>query len=473
MAVGGTSQGWASGSGQDLALFDKFLKDWYMEQWVDLFNNQTNTAKYIRRKIVPFKGRQMIIALRTGESGAVQAIPLSGFNDGAANGAWKTVTPGYQSTDNALVKPKIIMSAIGIPQDVIDVSENDRGAFYEVVDFEMQGIKVTAAKYFDLMLYRGGRELADQLAGGTYTTSRIFVDNYFPFYKGKRIETWSTNTTGAAERGLASSADYQVVSAVDRVGGANGYQIDYSNAASLATSASEFPYTVGARTVNNNLELTGMLEIVSNANMQLNNYAGNKFYLGIDRTVVNEWQSQVIDLAGGALTFDSMQQMCDEVHDNSPGDVNAMFSHRIVRRRWARQIAFAGAAEGTAGAATYRFQNTQKFAGSLVEYQEDMHGAESEDFMKFNGRVPFFVDRYCPIAMQPTSSNNNGMIFCLDLRHWYMAQVCDWRWWAPQGRILREAQNGAFGVVAHNYMMGELVCDLPSTSGVIKNIDCF
>lgn len=467
---GGSAQGWASGSGQDLALFDKFLKDWYMEQWVDLFNNQTNTAKYIRRKVVPFKGRQMIIALRTGESGAVQAIPLSGFNDGSGTGAWKTVTPGYQTTDNALVKPKIIMSAIGIPQDVIDVSENDRGAFYEVVDFEMQGIKVTAAKYFDLMLYRGGRELAEKTAGSTTTTD--IVDNYFPFYKGKRVESWTTNDTAGTELSNAAAADYQTVSAVSRTEGATGFTVTYSNASSAPPLTSAYPYTVGARTTTTNLELTGMLEIVSNVNMKLRNYAGNTNYLGIDRTTTNEWQAQVIDMVGGALTFDSMQQMCDEVHDNSPGDINAMFSHRAVRRRWARQIAFAGASELTAGAATFRFQNTQKFSGSLVEYKEDEHGAESEDFMKFNGRIPFFVDRYCPIDLR-VSNNSNGMIFCLDLRHWYMAQVCDWRWWAPQGRILREAQNGAFGVVAHNYMMGELVCDLPSTSGVIKNIDCF
>jgi hypothetical protein len=477
MAVGGTSAAYAAGQGQDYALFDKFLKEWYMEQWIDLFNNQTNTTKYVRRKIVPFHGRRMVIGIRTGESGAVQAIPLSGFNEtsgtfgGGAQGAWKTVIPGAQSFDNAYVRPKIIMAGIQIPQDLIDSSEGDRASFYEVVDAEMQGIKISAAKLFDLMIYRGGRELADQVAGGTYTTTNIFVDNYFPFFKNKRVELWSSQTTGASERALASSADYLNVSIASRTYTANGYEITFSNAMSAASSAAEFPYTVGARTADTNLELTGLMEIINNQNMKLKNYENNLFYLGIDRTSVQDWQSQVVDLSGNALTFDVMQTMVDEIHDNSPGDANVIFTHRVVRRRYAKQIAFTGGAE-SAGAATFQFSNTHKFKMSMVDYQEDKHGAESDDFISFDG-IPLIVDRYCPVTLAPTTNNNNGFMYFVDLRHLYMALVTDWRWWAPQGRILREAPNSAFGLVAHNYMMGELVCDLPSTCGVIKQIDCF
>ncbi len=451
------------GFGQDLQVFDKFLKEWYMSKWIDLLNNLTTSYKLFRRRIVPFKGRRMVIALRTARSGAVQAIPLSGYQ-GTSQGAPATVIPGYQGTDNAHVRPKVIMCAIGVPQDVIDVSATDQGAFYDVIDFEMMGIKTDCASYLDEMVYKGGAPLGILKNRDTDTLADYddwTVDNANYFFKNKRLQVWEPSSTN--ERSTHATNGHFTVQSTARASRLVNVDFDSFGSADPIANDDEI-YTVGARNGDTAFEMLGLDQIVSDSNLGLKTYENNQYYLNIDRTANDDWSANVVHQAG-ALTFAAMQQMIDDIHDNSGGEPSVILTTRAIRRNYAKKCGFEDGDETKA--ATMRFINTVRYEQGLVSMQEDSHYAGGNDYMQFDGRLPIIVDRYCS---QDDSTTNGGNMFFVDTRHFYYALVTDWKWWAPEGRILREAPNSLFGVVAHAYIMGDLVNDAPNTSGLIDQI---
>ncbi len=463
---------WGStGQGADSALFESFLKDWYMSKWIDLVNNQTTTYKLFRRKTVPFKGKRMVIALRTGRSGAVGAIAPSGLNT-SSSGASTTITPGYQQTSNAFVKPKIIQAGIAIPQDTIDISEGDRAAFFDVVDLEMQGIKIDVGQYLDLMCYRGGREIASIIAENSdgQGDNYLQVDNFYGLDVGKRVEVWVDN--GATAKPTHPAAGYYTISGKERAAAPAGEHVIVTTETPGVGDVvpPDLLYHAGARgssasiTTQIGLEFLGLEEIVSDANLTLYNLTGSKNYMEIDRTGNLQWQSTVID-AGGAITFDDMQHMLDRITDESGGSPTVCLTHRDTRRAYAKKCLFTNASES--GVSNVRFNDSWKSSGGLVHQMEDTEGGMS-DWMMFDGRIPIMVDRYATHDF--TSGAQKGTMYFIDTRHMYYALVTDWQWWAPEGKILREAQNNHFGVQAHAYMFGELVCDSPNTCGKLNNI---
>jgi hypothetical protein len=454
-----------TGIGIDTALADKFLKEFYFPGWTDLENNLTTTKKLFRRRQVPLRGRRAVIALRVGRTGGVQAIaPSAVANLGAAagnSGAATLPVPGYQPVDNAYVKPKILMFAIGIPQDTIDVSTGDRASFMDTVDFEMMGAKTDAANYEDLTCYKGGATLgiADITSViGAAPSTGIVVDNSYPFYKGKKIAFYAT---------AGGFRDSAVVTAVNHA----TRTITFTSATASTVLATDSVVTRGARpettTGSNdlyNFEPWGLDVMVDTANPVLKDLDGATRYLSVDRTALPEWQSTVVDCAG-AFTYGKAQQVLDEIHELSGGDPTVALTTRATRRGIAIKMAYGTATE--AGLTHTRFNDSIKTKGGLVAYSEDKHGQEADDWMRLNDEIPFVLDRYA----SHDYATSKGTIFFLDTRHIYEAVVTDWKWWAPEGRILREAATqGTFGLIAHAYRFFERVLDAPNTCGKLYNI---
>lgn len=483
-------------TGTDLALYDKFLKEWYMGKWIDLLNNLTTTYKLSRKRIVNFQGRRMVIALRTGRTGAVGAIPVSGFvvsGSATSQGAQSLMNPAYQGTNNALVRPKLVMGAIGIPQDVIDVSASDKGAFYEVIDFEMMGLKTDMANYLDKTMYKGGAPLADITSVTSHVAGEtIFVvDNTYPFYVGQRLEFWSSNTTGATAVTSSEGTPIQVT-AIDRATRSITVDknIDTGGASAGDLGATDQVYTAGARSANVAYEPLGYEEIIKESaastptatagDLLLNTYEGTNHMYGLSRETgdsnyVAEWASNILDVGGtNELEFRHMHEILDDVHDNSGGDPTVFLTTRVTRRHVTKRMAYTsdqvGAAPGSINVVgtSQRFMNTTRLKGGFIGAREDMHGQGGNDWVLFDDRVPIVVDRYATHDY----ANDLGTMYAIDSRHCFWALVTDWKWWAPEGRILREASNSSgpqFGVLAHAYLFGEHVVDAPNTCGRIFN----
>jgi hypothetical protein len=456
-------------AGQDLSFGDKFAKEFYMPGWSDLENNQTTTVKYMRKRQVPFVGRRAIIALRTGRTGGVQAVaPSAAYVSGTAPiqsslGAAALPTPGYQPTDNAFVKPCIIMLAIGLPQDQIDLMSNDKGAFMNILDFEMMGAKADAANYEDKICYKGASDTGLGDIVSTADTTHFIPDNYLPFFKAQKLAFY---TSAGAYRGPS------VVTAVNR----STREITIAPAVAglvdtdLVFTRGARPETGGAGADLVNFEPSGFEQIISTTNPAGKDLEGRTQYLGVDRTVTSEWQSAVVD-CGGTFSYEKTQQVIDQISDESGGNANLAFTQKATRRKIALKFAFGNAAEpGAAATPSWRFENTIRTEGGLVPWKEDYHGQEASDWMRLNAEIPVVLDRYA----SHNFGTAKGTIFFLDTRHWYEAVVTNWKFWAPEGRIFREASaavsGGAFGVIAHAYKFYQRVCDAPNTSGKLFNI---
>lgn len=453
--------------GTDTAIYDKFLKEFYLPGWSDLQNNMTTTKKLMRRRTVPFRGRRAIIALRTGRTGGIQSVApsqASGFSGTTPTSAASTLpSPGFQQTDNAFIKPKILMLAIGVPQDTIDIASGDRASFMDVVDFEMMGAKADAANREDLLCYKGGAQSASFTGSlglaniATWTDGTHFtVDNIYPFYKNQRLSFYT-----AAGAFIASSTILSITRSTRAIVLDVNGPTATTNAIALTGAR---PTTTTAANDLYSYEPWGLEAIVSTANPVLKDLDGNLRYLGIDRATQDQWQSVLVD-CGGAFTYEKAQQVLDEIHDNSGGDATVGLTNRTTRRKVALKFHFGTATE--AGLTQTRFNDSIRAKGGLVAYEEDRHGQEAVDWMKLNDEIPIILDRYATHDFV----NNKGNIYFLDTRHWYEAVVVDWKWWAPEGRILREAMNtNQFGLQAHAYRFFERVCDAPNAQGRLYNI---
>lgn len=461
-------------TGTDLTQYDNFLKEWYMSKWIDLLNNLTTTYKLSRKRQVSFKGRQMIIALRTQRTGAIGALQVSGYTGASSTGARDLMAPGFQGVDNAFIKPKIVMGAIGIPQDVIDQSASDRGAFYEVVDFEMMGLKTDMANYLDKNMYCGGTYLSDIATAPATPDGTFTVDNPYRFYVGQILDFWDGTGTGAALTGTNSAG--RTVANVDF-----GTRTITMDATVASLTADDHPYTAGARDANFAFEPLGYEEIIKSigsgstdtaGNLLLKTYKNEQKLYGVDRdtagTPVPEWGSTVTDLSGADLEFSDLHQLMDDIHDSSGGDPTVFLTTRTTRRHIASRMAYPAALGTNNAGATQRFMNTTKLKGGFVGAREDLHGQGGSDWVLFDDRIPIVVDRYATHDY----ATSRGTLFAIDSRHCFWALVTDWRWWAPEGRILREATSSTgpqFGVLAHAYLFGEHVVDAPNTCGRLHN----
>jgi hypothetical protein len=459
----GIGMSWSTGAGTDTSLGEKLLKEWYMPGFIDTQNNLCTTRKVVRRRMTPLKGKYAVVAIRTGRTGGITAIPPSQIGNLAASitsGAPSLPSPGYQPFDNAFIRPKIMMFAVGIPQDTIDVSSGgDRAAFLAHVDAEMQGAKVDSANYEDLTCYKGGNvtlATITAVTGGANVTA-VTVSNSYPFYKNKSISFYDASNAFFVTRTVASVNHSTRVVTLSSAAGA------ILTTFSVVTTGAR-PATGTAATDLYALEPWGLDVMVSASNPTLKDLNGVARYMGIDRSALPEWQSVELD-ANGAFTYSLGQQVLDQIHDLSGGDPTVAFTTRATRRGILLKAAYGTTTE--AGLTHQRTNDSIKHKVGINGYREDKHGAESDDWLRLNDEIPFVLDRYA----SHDYANSKGTVFFVDTRHLYEAIVTDWKFWAPQGRILREASNSnSFGLVAHAYKFFDRVLDAPNTCGKLYNI---
>lgn len=477
------------GEGTDLLLADKLLKEYYREGFDDLLYVGTALLKMIRRTIVPFGGRRMVIELRMGGTGAIEALPLSGYTGASPGirGAPSLVEPGYQTYEQALVTPKIVMGALGVPQDVQDLSRQDKMAYISALDAEYMGLRQDFANRLNDMVVFGGSPTAivdDDTAGSGTADKDIMVDNSYRLYRNSRIEAFAPPTGGPPPTtfnpkknptGLA----YATVIAIDRNfnDGGIGHKVSFDAAivaggggATLAANDELwFKGDVGSVNASNPdtaMSFLGLDEIISNTWLRRKNKDGNFFYLGIDQTTNDLWRSQVYDAAGADVTYDMIQTAIDDVHDGTHGEINLGICNRTTRREIAKKGVFNSTSAETAS--NFRYINSTKIQHGFVFGSEDDHYAGGNDYLMFDNRIPIMVDRAAYGDFNVTAKR--GTLYLMDTRYWFLAMVTDMRFWAPQGRVIREAPNSKFGLVAHPYIMGELVCRNRAAQAKITNI---
>lgn len=423
---------------QTLDGYDKFLKEWYLSSWIDQLNSMTTVWKLFRKKLVDFSGRRMIIPIRTSRNTGIGAVPNS------SGGSVPTLmTAGSQGIENAICTPAIVTGAIQISQDVMDASKNNRGAFYEVVDFEMRGLVQDMAEDLDRQMCGNGSGTLATINTGTSSVETCSVSTHRPFFTGMIVDFWSTPASGATK-----NAEDITITDVTRNSDGSG-AISWSGAETVTQGGAVAKANV--RTATAGYEMMGVDGIVDSADPPLLDSGG---YLGIDRsTAGNGYWIAYEKALGAAFTEEDIQNAFDAAHDNSNGDVNCLLMNRLTRGSLYATLA-------TSNPRRFVDTNVVK-SGYLSGKVEDQH-PDGQDWLFWDGRVPIIVDKFAFVDIDDVVGPAAlGNIYGLDLSSFFMALVTDFKWWSPEGQILHRSDSRAFSVMADMYIYGNLVCDAP------------
>ncbi len=442
-----------------LDVYDDFLKEWYLQEWIDQLTSMTTTWKLLRRRLVNFAGKSMVVPIRTGRNFGVGSIPTSGS---ITSGTMSTMYPaGSQGIGRTLIDGKIITGSLQVAQDTIDKSKNDKGAFFEAIDFEMRGLVDDMADYADNIMHLGGDSslaivpAAPAIVAGPPGT--FPVSTHHPFFEGMRIEAWSGATTGTDTSDFTggtsddtgfdgiSTGENRVITNVVRNADGSGVLTVTGTTAGL--SIGDVISRAGVRNGDVSHELMGLRGAIDSSNPPLDSDFQN-----IDRATNSFWQSHE-DSIVVLPTESAIQTALDHTHDISRGDVDVLMCHRLLRR-----LIYDGLNSGPT-----RFSDTNVItSGYLSGKKEDYH-PDGADYLFFDGRIPIIVDRFSHIDIDAALPNTSfANLYGLDLSSLYIGLITDFTWWAPEGRILHRSDNRAFGVMADLYLYGNLVCDAPA-----------
>ncbi len=370
-----------------LDVYDDFLKEWYLSEWIDQLTSMTTTWKLLRRKLTNFAGKFMVIPIRTGRNAGVGAIPTS------SSGALSALYPhGNQSVGRTLVDGKIFSGGLQVAQDTIDKSKNDQGAFFEAIDFEMRGLVDDVADYADNVMHQAGDSALAQTTG-VGVANVVPVTTHHPFFEGMVVEFWSGNTgadtvrqqgsTNAAARFVAIAANTQsaqrITAVVRNIDGSGTITVGDD----VAIASGDYIARVGTRTAALSHELMGLNGAISASNPPL-----DASFQGIDRATAGYWQSYEDSSGANEPNEDDIQQALDHTHDTSRGDVDVLMCNRILRRLLYASLA---------GSNHTRFVDTNVISPGYLSGKKEDHHPDGADYLFFDGRLPIIVDRFSRI----------------------------------------------------------------------------
>jgi len=425
------------------AAYDKFLKDYYLSSWIDQLNSMTTTWALLRRKIVDYSGRKLIFPIRKSRNTGVGALPLSGASDALQT----LVEAGRQGVDNGQVFPKLVMGALEVAQDVIDSSRNDRGAFFQAIDFEMAGLVQDLAEDLDRQVYgQGNGHLAKVTAQANIGQAVVQVSYHRPFFEGMKLDFWSGEQSGAA-LGDATHAG-MIVSSVARNADGSGALTMTANIAGANIADNSSVTRASVRTATVGYEMMGLRGIVDSSDPALEASG----FEGLTRSGKSWWQA--IEDTTATLDESMIQANLDRVHDDSNGEVNVLLMNRITRYNLYQALASSN---------PQRLVNSNLLQPGFLSGKLEDHHPDAHDFLFFDGRIPIIVDKYCPVMIDTQGgATKTGTVFGLDLTSLYVALVTDFKWWdGGQGTVMRPSSSRKFGLEAVLYIMGNLVCDAP------------
>ena len=311
---------------------DSVLKSYYLGVVSDQLDKTVNPLlAEIKKTASDVWGRDVRKAVRFGVSGGVGA----GTEDGDLP---KALSSGYAQ----FVAPlKNLYGTIEVSDKAIRASENNEGAFVNLLNDEMGSLVRSSAFNFSRMLFGDGSgKLASITAIPSAGDPEYTVDSAINLAEGMVVDIYSENTRDTAGAVIAS---------VDRATNKITFEGTVSNVA-----ADDVIYMQNSK----DLEITGLKAI----------FEAEELY-GITRTG-KSWLTPYTKSSFGAMSEDALQEAIDGVEEYGGGKVNFIVCSRGVRRKLITALS------------SYRKTDTLSLAGGYTA-------------LSFNG-IPVVADRFCP-----------------------------------------------------------------------------
>ena len=301
---------------------------------------------------------------------------------------------------------------IELSDKAIRASENNTGAFVNLLNSEMEGLLNNAKSNFGRMLYGDGSGLLTKCGAKDTSKTGVFaVADTKYLVEGMIVDICQLSGNQAVV-----GHDALRILSIDRV----AKKVTVDRAISIPElNATYGLYVQGSK----DSELTGLGAIFSKNDLYGLKRADYSFLVPFEKD------------AGKAITSDIMQETIDKVEEATGGNIDMILTSYKARRKYLQSL------EGTR---------------TNVDYLNLDGGFKA---ISYNG-IPVVVDRFCPDAD----------MYVLNSEDFKMHQLCDWRWLeGERGNVLKQVANKPV-YTATLVKYADIICSRPQGQAKITNI---
>lgn len=343
----------------------------------------------------------------------IRRVAQYGINGGIGAGdeSGELPTPGGNTYDQFVLTLKNLYGTIEISDKAVRASENNEGAFVNLLNAEMEGLLKASSFNFGRMLFGDGSGILatvksiDDSGVVTFDGVKNLVEGMIvDFYNGAAVKI-----TGAVGRKVIK---------VDR----KNKKVTFSGAklTSSAIPTASFVCIQGSM----GLEITGLKSIFKET--------GTLY--GLDRST-RPWLVPYIKTSVGAISDTVIQTAIDNVEENTGSRINFIVCSSGVKRAYQSYL------------------NTYKRNIDVM----DLRGGYKA--LSYNG-IPVVSDRFCP----------DNTMYLLNTDDFVLHQLCDWQWLEGEnGKILRQV-SGKPAYTATLVKYADLVCTRPCGQAMLSGI---
>ncbi len=382
---------------------DNALKTVYLDVIAEQLNTSVNPfLSAIKHSSEDVWGKEVRKLATFGVNGGIGA----GTEDG------DLPTAGGNNYKQFVTTLKNLYGVIEISDKAIRASENNAGAFVNLLNAEMEGLIKASTFNFSRMLFGDGTGVVGMVKE-IYDGIVCLYGSVAPFAEGMMIDFYDSNNE------LITAVSGRKIVKVDRT--YNELKLSGSTITSQLLPAGS---TVAFRGAKGN-ELTGLKAIFDTSSESL---------YGLSRSE-NGWLTPYITSDVGDITEEVLQTAIDKIEEQSGSAPNFIICSWGVRRSLQKLFA----------ASNTRI-DTMNLEGGFTA-------------MSYNG-IPIVVDRFCP----------EGTMYMLNTNDFALHQLCDWQWLAgDDGRVLKQIPGKpVYSATLVKY--AELLCSRPCGQGMLEGI---
>ena len=381
---------------------DKALKTLYLGVVTEQINTNANPLlARIKQSTEDVWGKEIKKIAQYGVNGGIGAGTETGSLPGAAGNSYEQLT----------LSLKNLYGTIELSDKAIRASENQSGAFVNLLNAEMEGLLKSSAFNFGRMLYGDGTGVLCKVS--SVSGNIVTVDNVKNVVEGLVID-FRASSGGSIISGYGARR----ITAVDRV----NKQITVNGA---TLSGTDLPAnTLITVQGSYNQEITGLGAI----------FKSTGSIYGLNRST-HKWLIPYMQSNVGSITETVIQKAIDTLEENTGSRVNFIVCSAGVKRAFMNHLA------------TYK-RNT--------DYMDLSGGYKA---ISYNG-IPVISDRFCP----------DGTMYLLNTDNFTLHQLCDWQWLEGEdGKVLKQiAGTPTYSATLVKY--ADLICDKPCGQGMLTGI---
>ena len=382
------------------------LKDLYL----GVLSNQLNTdtdplLNIIKKSSASVYGRNVVKLVPYGLNAGISAGDETGELPNASGNKYLNFTTSLKN----------LYGSIEISDKAIRASNNDKGAFVNLLNAEMESLLYSSKFNLARMLFGDGTGELFTIVSATSATKTLVVDKIANVMEGMIVDFYYNDSADTAMQG---------VKVIEVRPTTNEIVFDTAFSATL-TTANKAKYKVYLQN-SKDQELTGLGAIFGNSTSL---YGLTR----ADYACLTPYQKA----QGSTETFDEtlIQKVLDDIEFQSGNSIDTILADTVARGKLLTLMA------------TYR---------KNMDFMNLQSGAMT---MTYNG-IPVLKNRF---------SESGAMMF-LNSKDFEMHQLCDWEWLTNEdGSILKQKENYAiFQATLVKY--ADIICNKPSGQGKLKNI---